>query len=92
MHALCRDSKTAWAALGSVNYERKSSEVGNVKFRRSLYFVKNMTAGEVITADSVRSVRPGYGLPPGKLEFLLGARLKSDVRYGMPVTLDLIKE
>src|SRR5690606_35780643 len=65
--ALCRDSKTAWSALGEVNYGRKSSEQGNVQFRRSLYFVKVLKAGDVITAEAIRSVRPGYGLAPKEL-------------------------
>src|SRR5690554_2876935 len=73
--ALCCDSKTAWAALGKVDYGRKSSEQGNVKFRRSLYFVKNLKAGDVITEDAVRSVRPGYGLAPKDLQSILGRRL-----------------
>src|SRR6056297_1885497 len=51
--ALCRDSHTAWEALGSVDYGRKSSETGNAQFRRSLYFVKDLKAGEVITEDAV---------------------------------------
>jgi len=50
--ALCRDSKTAWNALGKIDYGRKSSEQDNVKFRRSLYFVKDMNAGDVVTLDS----------------------------------------
>ncbi|WP_313523315.1 pseudaminic acid synthase [Stutzerimonas kunmingensis] len=84
--ALCRDSKTAWAALGKVDYGRKSSEVGNAKFRRSLYFVKNGKVGDVITADMVRSVRPGFGLPPKMLGQVIGKSLSLDTRYGMPVS------
>src|SRR5690606_10933127 len=56
--ALCKDTKTAWSALGKVDYGRKSSEQGNVKFRRSLYFVKDMNVGDLVAADCVRSVRP----------------------------------
>jgi pseudaminic acid synthase len=83
--ALCRDSKTAWAALGKVDYGRKSSEVGNAKFRRSLYFVKQGKAGDMIAADMVRSVRPGFGLPPKMLSQVIGKCLSRDIHYGMPV-------
>lgn len=79
MTALCRDVKTAWSALGKVDYGRKSSEEGNVKFRRSLYFVKDLKAGDVITGDAVRSVRPGYGLPPKMLDEVVGKRVMRDV-------------
>lgn len=79
---LCRDSKTAWAAMGRVDYGRKSSEQGNVKFRRSIYFVKDMEVGEVITRDSVASVRPGFGLPPKYLEELIGKELVEAVSKG----------
>lgn len=75
--ALCTGAKTAWSALGRVNYGRKSSEQGNVKFRRSLYFVKDMKAGDVITADCVRSVRPGFGLAPKYLNQIIGMRIKT---------------
>lgn len=90
--ALCRDSKTAWSALGSVDYGRKSSEQGNVKFRRSLYFVKNLKAGERITADAVRSVRPGFGLAPKHLDALLGRTLACDVRANTPVLPDCLAD
>ncbi|WP_305966776.1 pseudaminic acid synthase [Marinobacter salsuginis] len=86
LHALCRDSKTAWKALGQVDYGRKSSEQGNVQFRRSLYFVKDMKVGEVVTEDCVRSVRPGYGLPPKMIDAVLGKKVLTDVRYGDPVS------
>lgn len=84
--ALCRDSRTAWQALGRVDYGRKSSEQGNAQFRRSLYFVATGKAGDLITADMVRSVRPGFGLPPKMLDQVVGKRLRRDVHYGMPVT------
>lgn len=88
--ALCRDCKTAWQALGQVDYGRRSSELGNVKFRRSLYFVKDMKAGEVITSDAVRSVRPGFGLPPKHYDTVLGKRIKHDVFVGTPLAWDLL--
>lgn len=84
---LCRDSKTAWAALGKVDYGRKSSEKENVKFRRSLYFVKDLKAGDVITADDVRSVRPGFGLAPKYLNHVLGKHVKEDAITATPVLL-----
>lgn len=76
---LCQGSKTAWEALGNVDYGRKSSEQGNVQFRRSLYFVKDMKAGDVIDETCVRSVRPGFGLPPKMLDSLIGKCLTQDV-------------
>lgn len=89
--ALCRDTKTAWAALGRVDYGRKSSEQGNAKFRRSLYFVRELKAGDMITEDAVRSVRPGFGLPPKHLSEVIGRRVMNDVAYGTPVRWDSIK-
>ena len=83
--ALCLGAKTAWQALGQVDYGRKSSEQGNAKFRRSLYFVRDMKAGEVITENCVRSVRPGFGLPPKFLHQILGLTIRRDVRYATPV-------
>jgi pseudaminic acid synthase len=89
--ALCRGARTAWEALGTIDYGRKSSEIGNVQFRRSLYFVKNLRAGEVITPDSVRSVRPGFGAAPKYLQAVLGRRVKSDTAANTPVRLDSIE-
>lgn len=86
LEALCRDTKTAWEALGQVDYGMKSSERGNVKFRRSLYFVRDMEAGEVITKECVRSVRPGFGLAPKNLGSILGKHLETDIQAKTPVT------
>lgn len=91
LEALCRDSKTAWASLGQVDYGRKSSEQGNVKFRRSLYFVKSLKAGDVVTEDSVRSVRPGFGLSPKYLADIVSLRVNVDVDFATPVAWDLLK-
>jgi pseudaminic acid synthase len=89
--ALCKDSKTAWAALGQVDYGRKSSEQGNVKFRRSLYFVKDLKADDLITPDKVRSVRPGFGLAPKELKNILGKRLRIDTPKNKAISWALIK-
>jgi pseudaminic acid synthase len=91
LRELCQNARTAWEAMGSVNYGRKSSEIGNVKFRRSLYFVKPLKAGERVPADAVRSVRPGFGLAPKHMDAVIGAVLKTDVDFGMAVTWDLLE-
>ncbi|QQZ29927.1 pseudaminic acid synthase [Thiothrix subterranea] len=88
--ALCRDTKTAWEALGQVDYGMKASERGNVKFRRSLYFVKDMEAGEVITEECVRSVRPGFGLQPKRLKEIIGKKLKHGIYKNTKTSYDLI--
>lgn len=88
---LCQNARVAWEAMGTVNYGRKSSEVGNVKFRRSLYFVKSLKAGERVGVDAVRSVRPGFGLAPKHLDEVVGALLKADVDFGIPVSWDLLE-
>jgi N-acetylneuraminate synthase len=61
---LCAGTLTAWSALGKAGYGLKSSERGNVQFRRSLYFVRPLKAGAVITVQDVQSVRPGFGAAP----------------------------
>ncbi|MEP4558974.1 pseudaminic acid synthase [Cobetia amphilecti] len=89
--ALCRDTKTAWQALGKIDYGRKSSEQGNAQFRRSLYFVKDLKAGEVVTADAVRSVRPGYGMSPKFLDSVVGKEVAVDLKKNSPVKEDVLK-
>ena len=90
LKALCNAAKTAWQSLGKVDYTRKSSELVNVKFRRSLYFVKDIKAGEIITNDHVKSIRPGYGLAPKYLKQILGEVSLKDIKRGTPVSLNLI--
>jgi len=83
--ALCQSVRTAWDALGRVDYGCKSSEAGNVKYRRSLYFVKDLAVGELVTPDAVRSVRPGFGLPPKMQDQVLGRRTARAVSRHTPV-------
>lgn len=85
---LCGDSKTVWEALGRIDYGRKSSEQGNVQFRRSLYFVKALHAGDIITMDAVRSVRPGFGLAPRYLDHIVGKTVCRDVAACTAVSMD----
>ena len=82
MRSLVQDSKIAWEALGSVNYDRKISEAENVKFRRSLYAVRNIRAGEIFSESNVRSIRPGFGLPPKLLPMILGKKAYCDIVTG----------
>jgi pseudaminic acid synthase len=92
LEQLCNGVCTAWYALGQVNYARTSSEQGNAKFRRSLYFVKDMAAGDVVTSDSIRSVRPGFGMPPKFHDQVVGRRLKAPVARNTPVQKDLFTD
>jgi len=89
---LCEGAMIAWEALGNVDYGRKSSELGNVKFRRSLYFIKDLDAGETITEEHVKSVRPGYGVAPKYLSEVLGKEILVSVKYGTAVRWEHIKK
>ena len=87
---LCKDSKTAWQAMGNVNYERTEAEKGNVKFRRSLYVVKDIKEGEEFTADNVRSIRPGFGLAPKYYDDVIGKKANRNIKKGSGLTVKLI--
>jgi N-acetylneuraminate synthase len=90
LKALCTNAKTAWQALGKVDYGKKPSEQANVKFRRSLYFVNDLKAGDVVTPQDVRSVRPGYGLAPKHLDAVIGKKVTRLVHAATPVDWDSI--
>lgn len=79
---LCKDTKTAWLALGQVNYERTEAEKGNVKFRRSLYVVKDIKVGEEFTHENVKSIRPGFGIAPKHLHEVIGKTASKDLSSG----------
>lgn len=91
MTSLCDNIMTAWKALGEIDYSRKSSELDNLKFRRSLYFVKDMEENELITSESIRSVRPGFGMPPKYIDMIIGRRTTRKVLKNTAVTPDDFK-
>ncbi len=88
---LCKDAKTAWQALGRVNYKRTEAEKGNVKFRRSLYAVKDIEKGEKLTADNVRSIRPGFGLLPKHYYQVINMTAKVKIFKGTALNFDIVK-
>jgi pseudaminic acid synthase len=88
LHELCTYSKTAWSALGTINYQKKSSEQANLKFRRSLYVVRDIAAGELLTEQNIKSIRPGYGLAPKHLDSVLKKRAKYALKTGTPLSFD----
>lgn len=88
--ALCNDTKAAWLAIGAAGYERKPIEQSSLKFRRSLYFVEDLQAGELITESSIGRIRPGYGLAPKYYEDVVGRRVTRDVLRGTATSWDLI--
>lgn len=91
MARLVEDCRLAHAALGHISYEREPSEQGNLVFRRSLYAVSDIGAGEALTAANVRSIRPGYGLAPKHLPAVLGRRARSAIARGTPLAWELIE-
>jgi N-acetylneuraminate synthase len=82
--------RTAEISIGKVNYEPTEREAASRAFRRSLFVVKKMRAGEVFTPANVRTIRPGHGLPPRYLNDVLGQRCNCDIAEGTPLTMSLI--
>jgi pseudaminic acid synthase len=85
------ETERAWQSLGQVNFQPTASEGGSTQFRRSLYIVKPVKAGELLTRDNVRAIRPGYGLAPKHLEQLLGCRVVKDAGAGTPLAWELVQ-
>lgn len=91
LRVLVRDARQAFDALGSSGYERREAEQQNARFRRSVYFVKDIKAGETITAEHIRRIRPGFGLEPKHYHSLIGKTAACDITRGTASRWDLIK-
>ncbi|OSM02295.1 pseudaminic acid synthase [Magnetofaba australis] len=92
LRQLVSDARTAHAALGTPQRGTKSAEKGNLAYRRSLYVVADVAAGEPLTPQNIRAIRPGYGLPPKHLDTALGKLAKRDLKRGEPLALEMFAE
>jgi N-acetylneuraminate synthase len=92
LKALCAAVRTAWEALGEARFGATGGEEKSRRFRRSLYVTANLRAGEPLTRENVRAIRPGFGLPPKFLDEVLGKPVVRDVARGTPLTRDLVGE
>jgi N-acetylneuraminate synthase len=90
LRQLCVDTKIAWQSLGQVGYEKKEAEKYNVKYRRSIYVVKDVKKGEKFTKDNIRRIRPGFGLEPRHYNKILDATASTDIKIGTPLVWNLI--
>lgn len=88
MKQLVKECNNAYKALGKVSYELSESEKKSLKFRRSLYVVKDIKKGEKFTPENIRSIRPGYGMHPRYYEEVLGKIAKRDLKFAMPLKLE----
>lgn len=90
MAQLVVESKRAWQALGRVSYGPTEKEKKSIVFRRSLYVVQDLKAGEVLTRKNMRAIRPGLGLPTKYFDVLLGKKIVRDVKMGTPLNWELL--
>jgi N-acetylneuraminate synthase len=90
MQALVVETGRAWQSLGCVTYGGTQEDEKSKIYRRSLYIVTDLKAGDMLNARNVRAIRPGYGLPPGDMDRIRGKRINRDVVRGTPLAWDLI--
>jgi N-acetylneuraminate synthase len=90
MRALVIETERAWQSLGQVSYGPIDAEKKSLVFRRSVYIAKDLKAGDVLTRENLRCVRPGLGLPPKYYDILLGRRVNRDVKKGTPMGWELL--
>ncbi|MBK7765448.1 MAG: pseudaminic acid synthase [Sulfuritalea sp.] len=90
MKILATEAERAWQSLGQISYGATSAEQKSLVFRRSLYVVKDIAAGELLSADNVRAIRPGLGLAPRWIDTVLGMAAKKAVKRGTPLNWSLI--
>lgn len=90
MTQLVLETEKAWQAIGQVSYGATEAEKDSKVFKRSLYVVKDLKAGDVLTRDNVRAIRPGLGLPTKYFQLIIGRAVKQDLKRGTALSWDLI--
>lgn len=90
MAQLVVETRRAWQALGRPQYGATDAERKSIQFRRSLYIVADLQAGELLTPENLRAIRPGHGLPPKYLERVMGRAVRRDVKRGTALAWDLL--
>ncbi len=90
MAQLVLETERAWQGLGRVSYGATEAEKKSLQFRRSLYIVKDMKAGDVLTKNNLRAIRPGLGLPTKYFDQVIGRKIKVDSKRGTPISWDLL--
>lgn len=89
MNQLVIESERAWQAMGHISYGPTAAEFNSLQYRRSLYIVKDLQPGDVLSAENLRAIRPGLGLAPKYLTSLLGKTVAHAVKRGSPASWDL---
>ena len=89
--AMAEAVRTTEKALGTVTYNITPDEVKSRVFRRSLFAVKDIREGEIITEENIRSIRPAFGLPPKYLKDVLGKKARKNIKCGTPMSWDLLQ-
>ncbi len=90
MHRLVDESYRAWQSLGGISYGPTDAEKKSIVYRRSLYIVKDLKAGDTLNKENLRAIRPGLGLPPKYYEVALGRKVSRDVKCGTGLSWDLL--
>ncbi len=87
---LVEETERAWNSLGKIQYGPTSAEKDSTKFRRSLYIGEDLQAGDILTKENVRNIRPGLGLPTKYYDIVIGKAIKQDVKKGTPLCWELL--
>ena len=90
MKQLDEETGRAWQAQGVVFVGSREAEKPSVTFRKSLYIVRDLKTGDILTKENVRAIRPGLGLPPKHLDQILGKKIKSSVKMGTALAWSLL--